>query len=76
MNTLRPELKVAVVMRRERIEGPMSRWQTWRWVLAEVVPHEDGFGTAPRLLYKNDSEECWLHTGYPVELFKDDAEGY
>ena len=76
MNTPRPELKVAVVMRRERIEGPMSRWQTWRWVLAEVVPHEDGFGTAPRLLYKNDSEERWLHPGYKVELFKDDAEGY
>ena len=76
MNTLRPELKVAVVMRRERIEGPMSRWQTWRWVLAEVVPHDDGFGTAPRLLYKNDSGERWLHPGYKVELFTDDAEGY
>jgi Protein of unknown function (DUF3305) len=76
MNTLRPELKVAVVMRRERIEGPMSRWQPWRWVLAEVVPHEDGFGTAARLLYKNDREERWLHPGYSVELFKDDAEGY
>ena len=74
--TQRPVIEVAVVMRRERIEGPMSRWQSWRWVLAEVVPHEDGFGTAPRLLYKNDSEERWLHTGYPVELFKDDAEGY
>jgi hypothetical protein len=74
--TQRPVIEVAVVMRRERIEGPMSRWQSWRWVLAEVVPQEDGFGTAPRLLYKNDSEERWLHPGYKVELFKDDAEGY
>ena len=74
--TQRPAIEVAVVMRRERIQGPMSRWQSWRWVLAEVVPQEDGFGTAPRLLYKNESEERWLHPGYKVELFKDDAEGY
>ena len=72
----RPALQVAVVMRHERITGPASRWQPWRWVLADVVEHETGFGTAPRLLYKNDSEERWLHPGYTVELFKDDAEGY
>jgi hypothetical protein len=76
MNTARPELKVAVVMRRERVSGPMSRWQTWRWVLADVVPHEDVFGTVARLLYKNDREERWLHPGFTVQLFKDDAEGY
>jgi hypothetical protein len=76
MNTARPELQVAVVMRRERIDGPMSRWQSWRWVLADVVPHEEGFGNVPRLLYQNDSEERWLHPGYSVKLFKDDAEGY
>jgi hypothetical protein len=76
MNTPRPELKVAVVMRRERIQGAMSRWQNWRWVLADVVAHEDGFGNTARLLYKNDNEERWLHPGYAVELFADDAEGY
>lgn len=63
-------------MRKERIIGAMSRWQAWRWVLAEVIPHEDGFGRTPRLLYKSDSEERWLHPGYGVELFRDDAEGY
>ncbi len=72
----RPSIEVAVILRRERIEGPMSRWQPWRWVLADVVPHEDGFGNAPRRLYKNDNEERWLHPGFKVELFKDDAEGY
>lgn len=74
--TQRPTIEVAVVMRRERISGPASRWQPWRWVLAEVVPHEDSFGTVARLLYKSDSEERWLHPGYRVELFSDDAEGY
>ncbi|MDO9199505.1 DUF3305 domain-containing protein [Rhodoferax sp.] len=74
--TQRPTIEVAVVMRRERVTGPASRWQPWRWVLADVVAHEEGFGTVPRLLYKNDSEERWLYPGYPVELFKDDGEGY
>lgn len=79
MSTLRPELRVlrvAVVMRRERIDGPASRWQAWRWVLADVVPHEDGFGALPRLLYKNDREERWLHPGFQVALEVSDVEGY
>lgn len=72
----RPAIRVAVVMRRERIAGAMARWQPFRWVLADVVPHEDGFGAAPRLLLRNDDEERWLHPGFTVELFRDDAEGY
>lgn len=76
MSTLRPALEVAVIMRHERIQGPMSQWQTWRWVLDDVIAQEDDFGTMPRLLYKSDNEERWLHPGYSVELFTDDAEGY
>jgi hypothetical protein len=72
----RPALEVAVILRKERIEGAMSRWQTWRWVLDDVVQQEPGFGTEPRLLYQNDSGERWLHGGYRVELFEDDCEGY
>jgi hypothetical protein len=69
----RPGIEVAVVMRRERLD---NRWQPWRWALHEVVPNEPGFGTAPRLLVKTDDEERWLHPGFTVELFRDDAEGY
>jgi hypothetical protein len=69
----RPCIDVAVIMRRERIE---NRWQPWRWTLGEVVPNEDAFGTQPRLLFKNENEERWLHPGFRVELFRDDAEGY
>ena len=76
MPDTRPTIEVAVVMRRERVEGPQSRWQAWRWVLAEVIQDEQGFGTAPRLLYKSDSEERWLHSGHKVELLITDAEGY
>lgn len=69
----RPTLEVAVVMRKERLH---NRWQPWRWSLAEVVPQEPGFGKEPRLLLHNDDEERWLHPGFKVELFRDDAEGY
>jgi hypothetical protein len=69
----RPCLNVAVVMLRERID---NRWQPWRWSLGDVVPHEDGFGTEPRLLVKSDAEERWLHPGFNVELHLGDAEGY
>ena len=69
----RPCVRVAVVMRRERID---NRWQPWRWVLAVVVPEEDSFGTQPRMLLKEENEERWLHPGFKVELFPGDAEGY
>ena len=71
-----PEVTVAVVMRRQRIAGPMSRWQNWRWSLLDVVLNEDAFGKAARLLYQDESEQRWLHPGFTVQLFKDDAEGY
>ena len=72
----RPRLQVAVLMRRERVPGAMSRWQTWRWVVADVVPHESGFGSEARCLLQTPDEERWLHPGFTVELFRDDAEGY
>ena len=77
----RPSLQVAVVMRRERVPGAMSRWQPWRWVLHDVtghdvVPHAEHFGTEPRCLRQTEDEQIWLHPGFTVELFKDDAEGY
>ena len=77
----RPSLQVAVVMRRERVPGAMSRWQPWRWVLHDVVghdlvPHADHFGTAPKCLRQTEDEQLWLHPGFTVELFKDDPEGY
>ncbi|MFM9901940.1 MAG: DUF3305 domain-containing protein [Polaromonas sp.] len=69
----RPAMEVAVIMRRERID---NRWQPWRWVLADVVPQQPGFGNTPRLLLRTDDEERWLHPGFRVELLVTDAEGY
>lgn len=72
----RPLLEVAVVMRRERLHGPSSHWQPWRWTLEGVVPDEPGFGNAPRLLQQDEEMQRWLHPGFKVELFRDDTEGY
>ena len=73
----RPTLDVAVVMRRERVQGPSARWQTWRWVLDSVLPDAPGFGTAPHLMHEStEGEQRWLHPGFQVELFSDDGEGY
>lgn len=69
----RPVFQVAVIMRRERLD---NRWQPWRWVLEDVVPHEAAFGAAPRLLRQTDEAAQWLFPGFSVELFRDDAEGY
>ncbi|MFN3376158.1 MAG: DUF3305 domain-containing protein [Burkholderiaceae bacterium] len=69
----RPCTQVAVVMRCERIT---NRWQPWRWVLAEVVPHEPAFGTEPRKLREDASGMSWLFPDFEVALFRDEAEGY
>ena len=71
----KPAIDVAVVMRKERVVGPMSRWQTWRWILDDVVLDEPGFGKVPRLLYQDDDQQRWLHPGFTVKLFSDDSEG-
>jgi Protein of unknown function (DUF3305) len=83
MSSLRPTLEVSVIMRREPIVGAMSRWQTHRWVLENVVLAGEASDiliekTATRIIInnENDSIERWIHDGYRVELFADDAEGY
>lgn len=63
-------------MRRERVVGPMSRWQPWRWVLDAVLPQAPDQDETPRLLDQGESVQRWLHPGFRVELFRDEAEGY
>lgn len=69
----KPGLDVAVILRKVPTS---SRWQPWRWELADVVPNEPGFGSEPRLLEQGPQGERWLHPGLRVELFRDEAEGY
>ncbi len=76
MSISRPFIEVAVVLQRTANTGVASRWQAWRWELVDVVQNQIGFGTEPRLLYQNESIQRWLHGGFRVELFTDEAEGY
>lgn len=74
--TQRPEIDVAVLMRREPVPGPMVRWQSHRWMLDDVVLQEASFGQAVRCLRETPDASQWLYPGWTVQLFPDDAEGY
>ncbi len=63
-------------MRKERVPGAAARWQTWRWVLDDVVAQQPGFGTTPRRLRLSEDGERWLFPGFTLELFTDDVDGY
>jgi hypothetical protein len=59
----------------------MRQWQTWRWVLQDVVEHaklppDTLVDTQPRCLHLTDDEQVWLHPGFSVTLHRDDAQGY
>ena len=71
--TLRPAVRVAVVMERETAP---NQWEAWRFKLLDVVLHEDGFGTAPRVLRDDGKHAQTLFPGFTLELFKDQGEGY
>jgi len=77
------KLQLAVVMRKDFIDNP---WQSYRWVLDEVVYDIGQFAhkvpdfvlsdRPATCLLHDDKSEKWLFTGFELELFKDEAEGY
>ena len=69
----RPAVDVAVVMERE---AAPNRWQDWRFRIAEVVSHEEAFGTEARVLRDDGRLRRSLHPGFRLELFRDETEGY
>jgi len=68
-----PILAVAVVMQRTRLD---NRWQSEQWEPIGVVPDTGEAGAAPRVLLKDASHARWLHSGFKLELFHDESEGY
>lgn len=68
-----PRLRLAVTL--ERQHQP-NRWEDWRFVLAEVLPDEGGFGTAPRVLRDDGRTARILHPGLELALHADEGEGY
>ena len=68
-----PTIRVAVLIERQR---QPNTWEDWRFVIADVVIDDGGFGTAPRLLRDDGRVAQTLHPGLPVTLHRDEAEGY
>jgi hypothetical protein len=71
--TDRPRIDVAVVIEREALP---NRWEDWRHRIVEVVPSESAFGTTSRVLHDDGKLMRTLHPALPVELFRDEGEGY
>ncbi len=71
--TTRPGIAVAVVM--ERVVQP-NRWEDASFRVAEVIPDEGVFGSAPRKLLDDGRHSRWLHPGFRIELFADECKGY
>lgn len=74
-------MRFAVLMRKQNMDNP---WISYRWVLQEVLPdfgqfsanHEQINRIAGKFLERDSEGESWLFTGYELNLFPDEAEGY
>ncbi len=63
-------LRVAVIMERTTID---NRWQPVRWEPIGIVPEENA---VPGMMRRDDTAEQWLHPGFRISLYRDEAEGY
>lgn len=68
-----PSMRAAV--RIDRLRQP-TRWEEWRFTVAEVVIDDGGFGQERRVLRDDGSSAQWLFPNLPVTLYRDEAEGY
>jgi len=62
----------AVIMQWTQLD---DRWQSEKWEAVGVVEDEVG-APAPRLLHRDPASARWLHPGYSMTLYRDEAEGY
>ena len=72
-------MRFAVLMRKQNMDNP---WVSYRWVPQEVVPDLGQFSSkqsntiSGQFLGRDPEGESWLFTGYELDLFPDEAEGY
>ena len=74
-------MRFAVLMRKQNLDNP---WVSYRWVPQEVLPDFGQFTGHPaknhaisgQFLGRDADGESWLFTGYELDLFLDEAEGY
>jgi hypothetical protein len=67
-----PSIPIAVVMQRRALQ---NRWQSEVWEPLGVVLNHAGTGE-PSLLVEEGGVAQWLHPGFELKLFRDEAEGY
>lgn len=66
-------VQVAVVMERLQNPGP---WEDWRFSIADVTLDDGRYGTQRRLLRDDGQSAQFLFPALPVELRRDEGEGY
>jgi hypothetical protein len=72
-------MRFAVLMRKQNMDNP---WVSYRWVPQEVLPDFGQFNSnqskviSGQFLGRDADGESWLFTGYELDLFPDEAEGY
>jgi len=72
-------MRFAVLMRKQHLDNP---WVSYRWVPQEVLPDYGQFNSQAtqsitgQFLGRDAEGESWLFTGYELDLFPDEAEGY
>jgi hypothetical protein len=74
-------MRFAVIMRKQFVDNP---WISYRWAPQEVLPDygqlnnsvSEESGITGQFLGRDDGGESWLFTGYELNLFPDESEGY
>lgn len=74
-------MRFAVIMRKQFVDNP---WISYRWVPHEVLPDFGQFTNTSsadnkivgQFLGRDEQGESWLFTGYELNLFPDESEGY
>jgi hypothetical protein len=67
------KLAAGVVMQKRILA---NRWQRESWQAVAIVPDPSGEAPELRQLLEGPDVEQWLHTGFIIELFRDEAENY
>jgi hypothetical protein len=73
-------MRFAVLMRKQNLDNP---WVSFKWVPKEVLPDFGQFANdsqggkiTGQFLGRDEQGESWLFTGYELNLFPDESEGY
>jgi len=67
-----PVFSIAVIMERRALA---NRWQAQTWEAIGIVA-DPGDAATPRLLLQDDTRAQWLHGGFELKLYRDEAENY